>query len=159
MATKKFATAFDIINSKDFAQTFDQDVTFKRKGKEIKIKDFVQENAVGTDFYENLEKFGNKETVLEFMNVNRAELVGDFTEAQSLVSLEERRNKTKEIWNRMPAEIRGQFDNKFQNFMDNGQEFFDKQAKILAMQKQIYEQQKQQQQQQQQQQPKQGEKK
>lgn len=131
----KFATKYSGTNvdkKKEIGcQKWDPKAFFIMKGKKIIIRDYVQENAEGTDFYKNLEKFGNLETTIEFMSKNRAELIGDFNEAISLKDLEERRLKLLEIFERLPVEIRGQFNNSFQEFMNNGAEFFDEQAKIL----------------------------
>lgn len=115
-------------------QKWDNNVTFTMKGKKIVIRDYVQENADGTDFYKNLENFGNLETTIEFMSKNRAELVQDFKEAISLRNLEDQRLKLLNIWERLPAEIRATFDNDFSNFMTNGAAFFDEQAKIIQEQ-------------------------
>lgn len=134
MATKvkKFLTAFDEYDLK--GQTFDQKATFRMKGKDIIIKDYVQENAIGTDFYKNLEIYGNAETTAKAMSVYREELIGDFSEATSLIDLENRRNKLKIIWDNLPAEIRSkEFKNKFQNFMNDGAKFVEHQASILEM--------------------------
>lgn len=112
-------------------QKWDDKAFFIMKGKKIIIKDYVQENAEGTDFYQNLEKFGNLETTIEFMSKNRAELVEDFTEAVSLQDIEDRRLELLNIWERLPIEIRDSFNNDFSSFMTNGAKFFDEQAKIL----------------------------
>lgn len=115
-------------------QMWDNDITFEMKGKKIVIRNYVQENAEGTDFYENLENFGNLETTIEFMSKNRAELVHDFNEAISLRNLEDQRNELLKIWEQLPAEIRASFNNDFSIFMTNGASFFDAQAKIIKEQ-------------------------
>lgn len=112
-------------------QKWDDKAYFIMKGKKIIIKDYVQENAEGTDFYTNLEKFGNLETTIEFMSKNRAELVENFTEAVKLQDIEDRRIELLNIWERLPIEIRDSFNNDFSSFMTNGAKFFDEQAKIL----------------------------
>lgn len=133
----KFLTQFnyDKEKPKDTGkQAFDEKVTFRMKGKDIVIKDYVQENAVGTTFYENLELYGNIESTAQAMAVYREELIGDFTEATSLVDLEQRRIRIKQIWENLPAEIRSKkFGNNFQNFMNNGNKFIDEQQQILNM--------------------------
>lgn len=112
-------------------QKWDDKAFFIMKGKKIIIKDYVQENAEGTDFYTNLEKFGNLETTIEFMSKNRAELVENFQEAVSLQDIEDRRLELLNIWERLPIEIRDSFNNDFSNFMNNGSRFFEEQSKIL----------------------------
>lgn len=112
-------------------QKWDDKAFFIMKGKKIIIKDYVQENAEGTDFYKNLEKFGNLETTIEYMSKNRAELVENFEEAVKLQDIEDRRLELLNIWERLPIEIRDSFNNDFSNFMNNGSKFFDAQAKIL----------------------------
>lgn len=131
--TKKFLTPFSNSPTKVGygMQKWDNKAFFIMKGKKIIIRDYVQENAEGTDFYKNLEKFGNLETTIEFMSKNRAELVEDFNEAVSLQNIEDRRLELLNIWERLPVKIRAQFNNDFSNFMNNGSAFFEEQAQIL----------------------------
>lgn len=123
-------------------QIFNNKITFKMKGKDIVIRDYVQENADGTDFYKNLERFGNLQTTIEFMSVNRAELIEDFTEFTSRKNIEDKRNNLQDLFYRLPAEIRAkEFHNNFNEFEMKGQDFFEKQNKIIQEQKAIYEEQ------------------
>lgn len=141
MATK-FRTQYnyeDLRKKDEGKQTFDQKVTFRMKGKDIVIRDYVQENAVGTTFYENLEIYGNIPSTTEAMAVYREELIGDFTQATSLIDLEERRNKLKTIWENLPAEIRSKrFANKFQNFMNDGNKFVEEQTILFNQEQEAY---------------------
>ena len=67
------------------SQTFDQEESAPFDGgKPIAIRDYVAENAEGTDFYTNLKKFGNLEDTIDFMARKRAEIIEDFDEAVSL---------------------------------------------------------------------------
>lgn len=119
---------------KRFSQKWNPKEFFVMKGKRIIIKDYVQENAEGTDFYENLEKFGNLETTIEFMSKNRAEINENFEKALSLKDIEDRRIQILEIWNTLPPKLRDIFNNDFSNFMTNGANYFDTQEKIFQEQ-------------------------
>lgn len=117
-------------------QAFNNKITFRMKGKDIVIRDYVQENADGTDFYKNLERFGNLQTTIEFMSVNRAELIEDFTDFTSRKDIEDKRNNLQDLFYRLPPEIRAkEFHNNFNEFEMKGQEFFEKQQKIIQEQK------------------------
>lgn len=125
MATKiKFRTFGYIPERKP--HKWNKKATWIRKGKEEVIQDFIDENATGMTFYENLERLGSVQTTIEYMSKNGQAIYGDFTEAISLENLEQRRNKLMNVWKQLPYDVRAEFGNSFEIFLTDGSSFFKK---------------------------------
>lgn len=104
-------------------QKFNQDITFIKYGKEIKIYDFIQENANDVNIYKNLEKYGSIENAITIMSKVRPQIIADFEKAEDLRSLEDKRILLEKAFYTLPTEIRNKFDNNLSNFIDNGYQF------------------------------------
>lgn len=99
--------------------------TFVMKGKKIVIQDYINENATGLNFYENLERLGSVESTIKYMRRNGEEIYGDFSKAITLENLEQQRNALMNVWNQLPYTEREKFGYSFEEFMTNGKEYME----------------------------------
>ena len=98
--------------------------TWIMKGKEMVIQDYINENATGLSFYENLERLGSVESTIKYMQRNGEAIYGDFSKAITLENLEQQRNALKEVWKQLPYDERIKFGNSFEKFTMNGADYF-----------------------------------
>ena len=107
--------------NKKHAQKFDNNEYFIKYGKKIKIQDYINESADEVNIDTILKKYGAipKENIQQ-----EEEIITDMTQIKDLRSLEDQRNKVKEIFYNLPTEIRKQFKNDVYIFEQEGLEFF-----------------------------------
>lgn len=100
--------------------------TWIRQGKKEVIQDYINENSTGMSFYENLERLGSVQTTVEYMSKNQNAIYGDFSQANTLQNLEQRRNALMNVWKQLPYDVRAQFGNSFEIFLTDGASYFQK---------------------------------
>lgn len=102
-------------------QKFDPEKIFVIKaGQKINVYDAIQEASVDTDIYKTLEKYGS----LEPLNKpNLQELQEEFAEFETLMTLQDKLKKADEMWNKLDAGVREQFQNDKMKFINNGQKW------------------------------------
>ena len=102
-------------------QKFDPEKIFVIKaGQKINVYDAIQEASIDTDIYKTLEKYGS----LDPLNKpNLQELQEEFTEFETLMSLQDKLKKADEMWNKLDAGVREQFQNDKMKFINNGKKW------------------------------------
>lgn len=110
-------------------QSFDKEkITWKRAEGEMNVYDFIQAGREDTEIYPTLEKYGS----IDVMKINRGtaeELYQDFTDIQELGGYRgvlEYQQKAKEMFYRLPHDIRKEFDNDINKFTKKGKDYLDK---------------------------------
>lgn len=107
--------------NKKHAQKFDNNEYFIKYGKKIRIQDYINESADEVNIDTILKKYGS---IPEENIQQEEEIITDMTQIKDLRSLEDQRNKVKEIFYNLPKEIRKQFKNDVYEFEQNGLNFF-----------------------------------
>lgn len=103
------------------SQSFDKEKIFViRCGKKINVYDEIQANAVDTDLYKTLEKYGSIDSLMKH---DKQEIQTDFEELNSLMDLHEHAQKADEMWKGLPAGVREIFKNDKMNFLQNGEQW------------------------------------
>lgn len=123
--------------NKKHAQKFDNNEYFIKYGKKIRIQDYINESADEVNIDTILKKYGAipKENIQQ-----EEEIITDMTQIKDLRSLEDQRNKVKEIFYNLPTEIRKQFKNNVYDFEQNGLDFFkQKQQEKIQKHKELIE--------------------
>lgn len=101
-------------------QDFNKDkIVITQAGKTFKVYDWIQEGREDTEIYPTLEKYGN----LKPMQVDGRELHADFGELKNLRNLFEIDQKSTEMWNKLPLEIRNHFNNDRSLFVEQGEQW------------------------------------
>ena len=121
MSVRKYK-GFSIEESKgtDFGKP-----TFIKYGKEYDIQEYIEASREDTEIYECLRKYG----CLKPIERDVEGIYGDFTELNDLRTCAERAQKSKDMWDSMPIEIKNQFNNDMNEFMDRGMEWAQNQIK------------------------------
>lgn len=116
----------------------DINATVNQAGNIINWKKYTQENNYDLDIYEVREKYdGQYRNRLKYdPEVEKAEIDHTLT----LDKVFERQKALKNQWLNLPLEVRKEFDNDVNNFIDNGQTWLD--TKVKAVQKERLEKQK-----------------
>lgn len=106
-------------------QKYDRKKIFiTQAGNTFNVYDRIQENAVDTDIYKTLEKYGTIENMKKY---DHEAVQTEFDEYMSLMDLKEKQKKANNMWNALPAGVREVFKNDKYNFLQNGQEWLNKQ--------------------------------
>lgn len=137
MGNKYFVTTQQIYQPKRNPQKFNEKATWIRQGKKVVIQDYINENATGLNFYENLERLGSVENTISYMKHNGQEIYGDFTNAISLENMEKKRIELMNVWKRLPYDVRESFGNNFEIFCTNGKNYFENLKKQWEIQKNV----------------------
>ena len=106
-------------------QKYDRKKIFiTQAGNTFNVYDRIQENSEDTDIYKTLEKYGTIESMKKY---DHAAVQTEFTEYMSLMDLKEKQLKANNMWHALPAGVREIFKNDKYNFLQNGQEWLNKQ--------------------------------
>lgn len=104
-------------------QEFDyKTITFKRKGVDVNIYDFIQAGREDTEILPTLRKYGN----LEPMKTDYKAMYGDFQKLMDLRNVYEIKQKADDLWDQLPAEVKAEFNNDAKEFAENGLEWLNK---------------------------------
>lgn len=109
-------------------QEFSEDPKIKRDGKEVSIKDHVQTFKDDCEIYTLIEKYGSiKEIPME-----TAIIEGDISSIKNLRDIKEAEIAEKRLWEKLPLNIRKEFNNDMYDFRKNGQKWVKEQLKKEA---------------------------
>lgn len=118
----------------DAKQMFDKDLKVTKQGKTFKMYDAIQEANVDTDIYEVARKYGmvgaEKECAETYMQKNLTELDEAFQEFMDMRSVLDKKIQAENMWNDLPIEIKRQFNNDVNEFMDNGPDWIKQQVEL-----------------------------
>ena len=105
---------------KRFNQDFDKEkITLTKAGKTFNMYDFIQEGREDTEIMPTLEKYG----CIPVQQVDSASMYQDFTAAQDLRGVLDRKIAAENAFYNLPVEIRREFDHNIDNFMKNGEKY------------------------------------
>lgn len=93
--------------------------TFVKYGKEYDIQEYIEAGREDTEIYPTLAKYG----CLTPLERTPSEIYGDFREYNDLRSTIEKGRKIKDMWDQMPTDIKNEFNNDMNEFIDKGQEW------------------------------------
>lgn len=93
--------------------------TFTKYGKEYDIQEYIEAGREDTEIYPCLAKYG----CLKPMEISAEEIYGDFTEYNDLRSTIEKGRKLKNMWDSLPVDIKNQFNNDPNEYVDRGMEW------------------------------------
>lgn len=118
----KFQTAYSgkISPSQDFNH---KKITFRKAGKDINIYDLTQAGREDTEIYPTLEKYGilpSVETAAQFLANRAGGFYAEFEQMMDLRDFHEIRQRSNEMWQDLPQEIRDKFHNDKEEFMNEG---------------------------------------
>lgn len=120
-------------------QTFDREkITMKRAGKEINVYEFIQAAREDTEIYEVLEKYG----CIDKIKRTDEELYADISSIQKLDGLRgmvEQQRMAKEMFERLPLEVRKEFNNSLNEFSLKAPEYLQKLGQKIENEKQTTE--------------------
>lgn len=121
----------------DVKKKIDVNATVVQAGKVINWKKFTQENNVDLDIYEVREKYdGQYVNRLKYdPEIGKVEI--DHT--MTLEKVYERNKAIKNQWLNLPLEIRKEFDNDINNFIDNGQKWLNNKVEKIVKERQAKE--------------------
>ena len=101
-------------------QHFDKDkITLTKAGKTFNVYQSIQEAREDTEILPTLQKYG----CIDRMITNHTQIIGDLTELSNLRSLHEMTKKSNEIWQSLPLEVRKEFNNNKNEFIDKGMDW------------------------------------
>lgn len=105
-------------------QMYDKDVKITKAGKTFKMYDSIQEANVDTDIYEVAHKYGmegsEKECAEAYMAKNLSQISEEMQNYTDLRSVLDKKIAAQNMWQELPIDIRKQFNNDMNEFMDNG---------------------------------------
>lgn len=111
---------------------FDKDLKITKAGKTFKMYDAIQEANVDTDIYQVALKYGmrgaEKECAQTYMRNNMMQLEEDMQEFMDLRNVLDRKIAADNMWSDLPIEIKKEFNNNVNEFMDNGQEWLQRKS-------------------------------
>lgn len=114
---------------KRFNQDFDIKETLTKAGKKFCVYDKIQEAREDTEIIPTLKKYGCIPTYTQ----DSASMYQDFTAANDLRGVLDRKIAAENAFYNLPAEVRREFDHNIDNFMKNGEKYIkDKIAKEQA---------------------------
>lgn len=113
-------------------QTFTENPTIRRKGKDVDAQDYINSFKADTEIYSIIEKYGSIEKIPMDTQIIESDLQGikdrrDILDAQI---------KSERLWNSLPLEVRKEFGNNINEFRQNGLKFFKDLNKKLQQQQQ-----------------------
>lgn len=101
-------------------QSFDKNnIKTRKAGVEYNNYDKIQEAREDTEIYETLEKYG----CLDKIMLNKEGVYGDFTKFKGLRELKEQQEMAENMFNRLPLEVRKEFQNDKSLFMRDGEKW------------------------------------
>lgn len=115
-------TTFNFLKNrgKSKSQNFDkEEIHIIKAGKKINMYNWIQENREDTEIYPTLEKYG----CIDRLIVNEEEIYGDLDAALNLRTAMERIKAGTEVWNRMPYDVRKEFNNSASEFIERGMDW------------------------------------
>ena len=105
------------------AQTFDKDNIFiEMKGQKINIYQMIQEAREDTEIYPTLEKYG----CIEKLGIDPKKVYSEMKELSDITDLRQiyqAKEKADKMWEKLPIEVREQFNNNAHEFMQNGEKW------------------------------------
>lgn len=102
------------------AQNFDKEkIQIKRGGKKINLYEFIQENGVDCAINDVINKYGTGVGINKIQKTPE-EIIADFSDYNDLMTFKNRELKANEMFNSLPVNIKQQFNNSKQEFMDKG---------------------------------------
>lgn len=107
----------------------DLNATVDQAGKKINWKKFTQENNVDLDIYEVRAKYDG-----EYRNRLKYDPEIELAEIDHTMTLEkvfERNKAVKNQWLSLPEEVRKEFNNDVNEFVDRGQTWLDQKVKVI----------------------------
>lgn len=111
----------------DAKQIYDKEVKITKAGKTFKMYDSIQEANVDTDIYEVAKKYGmegsEKESAETYMAKNLSQISEEMQNYTDLRSVLDKKIAAQNMWQELPIDIRKQFNNDMNEFMDNGPEW------------------------------------
>lgn len=120
----------------DKAKTIDTTAIVVQAGKPINWKKFTQDNNVDLDIYEVREKYDG-----EYRNRLKYDPEIEAAEIDHTMTLEKVYERNKAIqnqWLNLPEQVRMEFNNDVNEFVDRGQQWLNKQIKIREEQEKEY---------------------
>ena len=117
---------FDVFKYKNTdGQKFQKAIIIKQ-GKEIDVDAMIQAGREDTEIYPTLEKYG----CLDKLEIDNKGVYGDFREIKSLENIIEQNEKATNLWNNLPLEVREQFGNDKNRFLNEGEEWLKNKIQI-----------------------------
>lgn len=93
--------------------------TFKKYGKEYDIQEYIEAGREDTEIKVVLEKYG----CLKPLEKDISGIYADFTEYNDLRTTLDKAKKANNMWAEMPVDIKNEFNNSIEEFIDRGQEW------------------------------------
>lgn len=108
------------------AMTFNKDKIFvERQGKKINVNDWIQEGREDTEIYPTLEKYNCAPSIAAAASVmgktQAEEMYGEIQTINGLRGAIEQAEAAKQMWERLPLNIRAQFGNNSKEFAAKGE--------------------------------------
>lgn len=104
---------------KRFNQDFDKNETLTKAGKTYCIYDKIQEAREDTEIIPTLKKYG----CIPVTTTDSASMYQDFTQAQDLRGILDRKIAAENAFYNLPIEIRREFDHNIDRFMKEGEKY------------------------------------
>lgn len=99
-------------------QSFDKEKIFiVMKGQKINMYDKIQEGREDTEIYPTLEKYG----CIDVMKANFQTISEELTEVKGLRDMFHKQQKAREMWERLPLDVRQKFNNNHYEFVEKGE--------------------------------------
>lgn len=109
---------------KRMSQDFDAEkITVTKAGVEMNVYEWIQESREDTEIYPTLEKYGCVEDAAKAMRLKTPELYADMREIKDLRSSIEQVNKANELWERLPLDVRKEFNHNSAEFVEKGEQW------------------------------------
>lgn len=108
--------SYDNKKRERYSQTFTKEKVIM-KGQEICLYDLIQNSNVDTEIYPTLLKYG----CLDHLKLDTDKVYGDFTAIKGLRDAIEIAEKGNELFNKLPAEVKQEFNNNPKEFMEKGE--------------------------------------
>lgn len=105
---------------KRFCQDFDREkITLTKAGVTFNVYDKIQEAREDTEIIPTLKKYG----CIPVQGYDSASLYQDFTQAQDLRGVLDRKIAAENAFYQLPVEVRREFDNNIDRFMKEGEKY------------------------------------
>lgn len=104
-----------------YGQKFSDDVMIKRNGNLQSLKDFTNQNAKETTIYDVLDTYRGDLKMTQKAMLQHANTIADeFSEIKSMGDALRIQKMANEQWNSLPRELRAQFGNSKETFLEKG---------------------------------------
>ena len=104
---------------KRFNQDFDKNETLTKAGKTFCVYDKIQEAREDTEIIPTLKKYG----CIPVTTTDSASMYQDFTQAQDLRGVLDRKIAAENAFYNLPIEIRREFDHNIDRFIKEGEKY------------------------------------